>query len=87
MTLSNTPPPMTAWGKEQFDAHKPSYGPRSVLPVLGNDPTGKCDPLGYPQVAQITPVLSLAIATDCTPAVAIVTGKPGSSAYALDPLS
>src|SRR4029077_7823067 len=49
-TLSNTPPAMTAWGKEQFDAHIPSYGPRAVAPVKGNDPTGKCDPLGYPRI-------------------------------------
>src|SRR5438093_10877195 len=49
-SLSNAPPPMTAWGKEQFDAHKPSYGPRAVPPALGNDPTGKCDPLGYPRI-------------------------------------
>src|SRR4051812_36531225 len=49
-SLSNTPPAMTAWGKEQFDAHKPSYGPRAVPPVQGNDPTGKCDPLGYPRI-------------------------------------
>jgi hypothetical protein len=37
-SLSNAPPPMTAWGKEQFDAHIPSYGPRAVPPALGNDP-------------------------------------------------
>jgi hypothetical protein len=49
-SLSNTPPPMTAWGKEQLDAHIPSYGPRAVAPVKGNDPTGKCDPLGYPRI-------------------------------------
>src|SRR5437016_11462035 len=40
-SLSKEPPPMTVWGKEQFDAHKPSYGPRGVPPALGNDPTGK----------------------------------------------
>lgn len=49
-TLSNMPPAMTAWGKEQFDAHIPSYGPRAVAPVKGNDPTGQCDPLGYPRI-------------------------------------
>ena len=49
-TLSTNPPPLTAWGKEQFDTHKPSYGPRAVPPVFGNDPTGKCDPLGYPRI-------------------------------------
>ena len=49
-TLSNQPPAMTAWGQEQFNAHKPSYGPRALVPALGNDPTGKCDPLGYPRI-------------------------------------
>ncbi len=49
-TLSKEPPPMTAWGKEQLNTHKPSYGPRAVPPVFGNDPTGKCDPLGYPRI-------------------------------------
>jgi len=48
-TLSNQPPPMTPWGQEQFKAHIPSYGPRAVPPAQGNDPTGKCDPLGYPR--------------------------------------
>ena len=41
---------MTPWGQEQFNAHKPSYGPRAIVPALGNDPTGKCDPLGYPRI-------------------------------------
>jgi hypothetical protein len=49
-SLSNQPPAMTPWGQEQFNAHKPSYGPRAVVPALGNDPTGKCDPLGYPRI-------------------------------------
>ena len=49
-SLTEAPPPMTAWGKQQFDAHKPSYGPRAVPPAFGNDPTGKCDPLGYPRI-------------------------------------
>ena len=43
------PPPMTAWGEEQFKAHKPSSGPHAVEPALGNDPLGHCDPLGYPR--------------------------------------
>ncbi|HYR89467.1 MAG TPA: hypothetical protein VE422_35665 [Terriglobia bacterium] len=49
-SLSSQPPPMTPWGQEQFNAHKPSYGPRAVVPAKGNDPTGKCDPLGYPRI-------------------------------------
>ena len=48
--MSNQPPSMTAWGQEQFNAHIPSYGPRAVPPAAGNDPTGKCDPLGYPRI-------------------------------------
>ncbi len=43
------PPPLTAWGEEQFKAHKPSSGPHAVEPALGNDPLGHCDPLGYPR--------------------------------------
>ena len=46
LALSNEVPPFTASGKERFDANKPGYGPRAVPPALGNDPTGKCDPLG-----------------------------------------
>jgi hypothetical protein len=46
-------PPMTAWGQEQFNAHKPSSreapASRRVPPALGNDPLGTCDPLGYPR--------------------------------------
>jgi hypothetical protein len=48
--LSIEPPAMTASGKAQFEANKPGYGPRAVPPALGNDPTGVCDPLGYPRI-------------------------------------
>ena len=37
---------MTSEGKVKFDANKPSFGPRAIAPALGNDPMGKCDPLG-----------------------------------------
>jgi hypothetical protein len=37
---------LTPAGKKLFDANKPSFGPRAVPPVYGNDPLGKCDPLG-----------------------------------------
>jgi hypothetical protein len=37
---------LTPLGKQRFDANKPSFGPRAVPPVVGNDPLGKCDPLG-----------------------------------------
>jgi hypothetical protein len=48
--LGTPPPPLTAWGKALFDSYKPSYGPRAIPPALGNDPTGKCDPLGFPRI-------------------------------------
>ena len=47
LTMSNTTPPMTAWGKARFDAAKPVYGPRAV--AGGNDPMSTCDPLGMPR--------------------------------------
>jgi hypothetical protein len=49
MRAQSYPPPMTAWGKAKFEATKPSYGPRSVPPGLGNDSVSICDPLGYPR--------------------------------------
>lgn len=42
-------PPMTAVGKQMYDANKPSFGPRGVPPAQGNDPIGHCDPPGYPR--------------------------------------
>jgi hypothetical protein len=47
--MGNPVPPMTPAGKAVFDSYKPSSGPRGVLPALGNDPMGRCDPLGYPR--------------------------------------
>jgi hypothetical protein len=49
-TLSNDVPPMTAWGEERFNANKPSFGPRAVVPALGNDPIAQCNPLGLPRI-------------------------------------
>jgi hypothetical protein len=46
-SLSDESPPMTLLGQQRFDANKPSYGDRAIPPALGNDPTGKCDPLGF----------------------------------------
>ena len=44
---------MTVWGREQFNANKPSKpyadDSRKVPPAQGNDPLGNCDPLGYPR--------------------------------------
>jgi hypothetical protein len=47
--MGNPVPPMTPAGKKVFDSYKPSSGPRAVIPALGNDPMGRCDPLGYPR--------------------------------------
>jgi hypothetical protein len=47
--MGNPVPAMTPAGKAVFDSYKPSSGPRGVPPALGNDPMGRCDPLGYPR--------------------------------------
>jgi hypothetical protein len=47
--MGNKVPDMTPAGKAVFDTYKPSSGPRAVLPAVGNDPMGRCDPLGYPR--------------------------------------
>jgi hypothetical protein len=47
--MGNPVPEMTPAGKAVFDTYKPSSGPRAVAPALGNDPMGRCDPLGYPR--------------------------------------
>jgi len=44
------PAVFTAWGQAQFDSHKTSRGPRAVVPALGNDPIGVCDPMGVPRI-------------------------------------
>jgi len=49
MRSQTYPPPLTDWGKAKFEATKPSYGPRSVPPGLGNDTVSTCDPMGYPR--------------------------------------
>ena len=50
LTVSNETPMFTPVGKAKFDANKPSYGARAVPPATGNDPQGKCDPLGIPRL-------------------------------------
>jgi hypothetical protein len=50
LILSNLVPAMTPWGKEKLAATRPSYGAHAVVPALGNDPMGICDPLGYPRI-------------------------------------
>jgi hypothetical protein len=37
---------LTEEGKRRLALNKPSFGPRAVIPALGNDPMGNCDPLG-----------------------------------------
>jgi len=37
---------LTPLGRKLFEANRPSFGPRAVPPVRGNDPLGKCNPLG-----------------------------------------
>lgn len=43
-------PPMTAWGKEKFDAAKPIHGPRTVSPEESTAAEMKCLPMGVPGV-------------------------------------
>ncbi len=50
LTVSPDTPAFTPLGKQLFDANKPSYGDRAIPPALGNDPQGKCDPLGIPRM-------------------------------------
>jgi hypothetical protein len=47
-TPSRTPPPLTPWAQERFDAARPGYGPKAV--PGGNDPILHCDPTGIPRV-------------------------------------
>jgi hypothetical protein len=42
--------PMTAWGKQRYDAAKPSEGPRMVPTTELNDPFYKCLPPGVPRI-------------------------------------
>ena len=41
-----SPPPMTAWGQEQFKTHK---GHSQYSEAESNDPMKFCDPLGFPR--------------------------------------
>lgn len=43
-------PPMTAWGRQQLAAAKPSQGPRGVTLKETNDPVYKCFPPGMPYI-------------------------------------
>ncbi len=49
-TLSDPAPPMTPQGEAKYKSNKPGYNlrsdPKAVPPAVGNDPAGRCDPLG-----------------------------------------
>jgi hypothetical protein len=47
-----TRPPLTAWGKEKFDAARPLVGPRAV-PGEENNPALRCDPDGPPKLLNL----------------------------------
>jgi hypothetical protein len=56
-SFSKGDPPMTAWGKAQFDAAKPSQGPRGVSLKETTDNVYKCFPPGTPYIyLQIFPM-------------------------------
>jgi hypothetical protein len=56
-SFSKGDPPMTAWGKAQFDAAKPSQGPRGVSLKETTDMVYKCFPPGLPYIyLQIFPM-------------------------------
>jgi hypothetical protein len=48
--FSDALPPMTAWGRERFDAARPTFGPRGVTATESNDPVYQCYPPGLPRV-------------------------------------
>lgn len=37
---------LTPEGQKRLALNKPGFGPRAIIPALGNDPMGNCDPLG-----------------------------------------
>lgn len=49
-SFSKGDPPMTEWGKAQFNAAKPSQGPRGVKLSETNDMVYKCVPPGMPYI-------------------------------------
>jgi len=57
-TTLEPPAPMTARGRELFDATKPLYGPRSVPVAESNDPVNTCDPQGFPRILFLRSPLS-----------------------------
>jgi hypothetical protein len=56
-SFSKGDPPMTPWGREQFNAAKPSQGPRGVKLSETTDRVYKCSPPGMPYIyLQLFPV-------------------------------
>jgi hypothetical protein len=49
-SFSKDDPPMTPWGQAQFNAAKPSQGPRGVKLTETNDKVYKCSPPGMPYI-------------------------------------
>jgi hypothetical protein len=49
-SFSKGDPPMTSWGQEQFNAAKPSQGPRGVKLTETTDRVYKCSPPGMPYI-------------------------------------
>ena len=49
-SFSKGDPPMTPWGQEQFNAAKPSQGPRGVKLTETTDRVYKCSPPGMPYI-------------------------------------
>jgi hypothetical protein len=49
-SFSREPPALTAWGKERYDAAKPTFGEHSVPVGDTNDPVYQCFPPGTPRV-------------------------------------
>jgi len=47
--MGNPVPSFTAEGQKMFALNRPTGGPNALVPALGNDPMGRCDPLGYPR--------------------------------------
>jgi hypothetical protein len=43
-------PSMTPWGRERFEASKPTFGPRGVAVSDTNDPVYECLPSGTPRI-------------------------------------
>ena len=43
-------PSMTPWGRERFEASKPTFGPRGVSVAETNDPVYECLPSGTPRI-------------------------------------